>query len=382
MGNNICAAVTQSIQNCWNGVAHKIYSAQEAVCGLCGTDNKVYMLLIVGRVLQASALVAAVVSTACIVLAGPLALIGTISSLALGVLGTYIAINPQEVNDMLQMARPFVPGQPIGLYNPDANCWVNASLQLVSNFPSYAPRLSNFPILAQYLDRYAAAGQNHQKIASQINTQEIRQFLSTATNGQIAPSGVEEDAAVFFDFLFQGVNAQYHLDQVTDGGAPIVRLEPMIQINLLQDPMPASFPGLQQLFNEFFDYQTTSGQHIQVRFPRPPNELLIQERRFYQTGTQSGGNLQFGKINHPIELPERLTLQNQFTSSNEGAEYVLDGVLVHRGFTPDSGHYVTYLKRGNTWWYCSDTYVYEVPVSQVLEEAKYSYITHWSKVSR
>lgn len=376
MASSIAAGSNDPIKNCFNGIAHKLYSVQESICGLCSTDTKVYAFLILGRVLQAAALVSFAISIAGTIVVGPVALIGTILSVALGILGTYIAGSPEEVNDVLQMARPFVPGQPIGLINSGNNCWLNSSLQLLANVPGYEARLRQIPTVAQFLDSYAKAGHDYQKVANQINTHEIRQFLNRETGGQIDAGYHQEDAAQLFEYLFQGPNALYSLDQQINGGAATQRREPMIQV-LLGEQQPR--PNFQQLFNSYFDYHTDMGQRVQLSFQRPPNELLIQMKRFRQY-TDSNGVMQFGKIDDPIDVPERLTVPNQFVRSNETANYEPDALLIHRGASQDVGHYIGYIKKGGTWWYCSDAHVYEVSARQALDELKNCYFCHWTKV--
>jgi ubiquitin C-terminal hydrolase len=151
----------------------------------------------------------------------------------------------------------------------------------------------------------------------------------------------------------------------------------MIQI----DPGPQlGRPDFQQLFNSYFDYQTDLGQRVQLFFRQAPNDLLIQIKRFerYQ---DAAGNFQLRKIDDPIAIPERFAVPNQIVRTNEAPQYQCDAFLIHRGGSLDGGHYVAYVKRGDTWWYSSDTVVYEVSASQALEEMKYSYICHFAKVT-
>jgi ubiquitin C-terminal hydrolase len=362
------------IPSCLNDIQNRIYSAQEKICGLCSTDNKIYAFLILGRVLQAAALTAFVASIAFAFVIGPISLVAMVPAIALGILGTHIAGNPQGVNDMLRMDRPFATGQPVGLDNSGNNCWVNSGLQLLVNSPAFHRRMRQIPEFAQFLDAYIAAEGNYQKVAGNIDTQAIRQFLSRETSGTISAEAHQEDAAQLFEYLFQGPNALYQFDQQINGGIANQRREPLIQIGL--DP-GSNFQGL---FDNFFDYRTDIGQHIQLFFPRAPDDLLIQAKRFYQRIDPVTGVLQQGKINDPIEMTERLTLPNRFVRTGESREYLCDGFSVHRGTGQNVGHYISYLKKGNTWWYCSDTSVYEVSTPQALDAMKNGYIFHFAKI--
>jgi ubiquitin C-terminal hydrolase len=373
---SIDAVVFQSpIQNCLNDIQHRFYDVQKKICGLCSTDSKVYAFLILGRILQAAALVSFAGSIVFTFMISPLSLIAAIPAIALGALGTYIAGNPQELNDILQISRPFVPGQPVGLINSGNNCWLNSSLQLLVNSPSFHRRMRQIPEFSQFLDAYITARGDYQKVAKNIDTHAIRQFLSRETAGQITDGHVQEDATQFFEYLFEGPNAIYQLEQQIDGAIPVARREPMIQIDLSPSPRP----NLQQLFNGYFDCRSNIGQHIQLFFQRAPDDLLIQAKRFYQQVDPISGALLQGKINDRLDVSERLTLSDRFVRSRESQEYFCDGFSIHHGASQDGGHYTSYIKVQNTWWHCSDSTVCEVPARQALDAMSDGYIFHYSR---
>ncbi len=364
------------MQNFLNDIQHKIYSVHGKIFGLCSTDSKIYAFLILGRVLQTVALISFAASIAFTFTVGPTALLGMIPAVALGILGTYIAGNPEELNDLLQVGRPFVAGQPVGLINGGNNCWLNSSLQLMANTPAFHPRMREIPQLSQFLDVYEKNRTDYQKVAANIDIHAIRQFLSRETGGQIVDGAVQEDAAQLFEYVFQGPNAIHQLDQQINGGAPALRRESMLQIGLGESPRP----NFQQLFNAYFDQRTDTGARVQLSFQRPPNDLLVQARRFYQQ-VDASGTLQQGKIGESIDVPERLALPNQFVRGGGNSEYVCDAFSVHNGVSSESGHYTCYVKRQGTWWYCSDTTVYEVASTTALRAMKYGYIFHYSKAT-
>lgn len=375
--SSIATASNDLVQNCLNSIAHQFYSVEKAICGLCSTDCKVYTLLILGRTLQAASLVCFSASIAFTVFTGPVSLAGMIPSIALGILGTYVAGNPREFNDLFYPIRPFVPGQPVGLINSGQNCWLNASLQLLANVPAYHARLRQIPAFAQFLDNYATEGRNYQKVARTIDSHAIRQILSHETGGQIEQGHLQTDAAQAFECLFEGPNALYTLEQQINGGLPTQQREPMIQIVPgLQTPRPA----FQQLFNSYFDHLTDNGHRKQLFFPRSPDDLLIHVQRFYQY-VDDNRNLQQGKILDAIDIPERIDVPNQFVRSNEAGQYEPDAFLIHYGSSLNSGHFVAYIKKGGTWWYCSDTAVYEVSAAEAFAAGKYCTICHCSQVS-
>ena len=272
---------------------------------------------------------------------------------------------------------PFVPGQPVGLINSGNNCWINASLQLLANVPGYQARLRQIPFFAQFFNNYADAERNQQKVAPNIDTHELRLFLNSETSGQINGDRLKEDAAQIFEYLFEGPNALYSFEQQVCGKVSPSPREPMIKIQL---GLQQNRPNFQQLFYHYFDHQSEIGQRIQLFFQQAPNDLLIQMERFYQF-RPPGGTFQQGKINDLIDIPERIDVPPQFIRTNESAQYTCDAFLIHRGQMSDGGHFFAYTKRNGIWWYCSDTYVYEVPEDQALNEMKSGYIFHFAKVN-
>jgi hypothetical protein len=314
---------------------------------------------------------ATVASIAFTFLVGPVALAGLVPAIAAGILGTYVAGNPQELNEIIQMGRPFVAGQPIGLNNSGNNCWLNSGLQMLAHIPAFEARMRQIPEFAQFLDSYRAARIASQKVSPNIDSHQIRQYLSTQTGGRVDPGHVQEDAAELFEHLFGGPNVLYDFEHQLNGLAANSRPEPMIQLGIDRGQ---PIPGFQQLFNSFFDHGTDIvGQRQQLFFPSAPNDLLIQIKRFYRDrdGTE-------GKINDPIEIPLTFRPPNSCVRG-ENAAYECNAFLIHHGQSQDGGHYVAYVKIGNVWWYCTDSRVIEVSAKEAQDAVKESYILHYAK---
>ncbi len=356
----------------------RVWVLQNNNCSPCRTDNKVYVLFIIGRVLQAAAIGT---STACIgfsFLVGPIALLPIIPAIAFGALGTWIAGGPQELNQLWQASRPFIAGQPVGLSNGGNNCWLNSSLQLLANSPSLHRRLRQIPEFSQFLDSYAAARGDHQKMAKNIDTDLLRQLLSRETAGQISSEHKQEDAAQLFEYLFEGSNTLLQFDQQLNSAPSAVRREPMLQL----DPGSNLQSNFRQLFNNFFDCRSDIGQRVQLFFQRAPDEFLLQIKRFYQRNDPATNTTQLGKINAQFDVPQRLGIpQNFMRSGGESPEYICDGFILHIGENKESGHYISYIKVKNTWWYCSDFTVYEVSSTQAHQAMKDGYIFHFAKAT-
>lgn len=365
----------------YNDVQHTVYDLHQKAFGSFTTDHKVFTIFVIGRVLQTAALASIVAAVGFSFVAGPIVLTGIIPAVALGVIGSLVAQNPDEINDNLQLMKPFVIGQPIGLRNQGNDCWLNSSLQLLVNSPAFHGRMRQFPELSRFLDTYAGAESGLSKVAS-IDTHALRQDLSRLSGGHISSGATQEDAAQFFEFLFEGLNAPFVFDQRTNGGLPIVRREPMISVSLDGNPLPS----FQQLFNNYFNYQDDLSRNLRLTLARPPEDLIVQAKRFYQyretssSASATAPVIRDGKINDDLDISERLTLSGQCVRNNQSANYDCDAFTIHNGTSQHGGHYTCYVKRQNVWWYCSDSTVYEVSASEALAAMKRGYIFHYKKI--
>ena len=103
---------------------------------------------------------------------------------------------------------------------------------------------------------------------------------------------------------------------------------------------------------------------------RPPNVATIQLKRFQFSSFSSFGS---GKIDRHIKFPETLDLQDYLSDrSSQTALYSLSAVLVHQGFTCNSGHYYAFVKHSSGSWYLmNDHLVKQVNLGYVLNEKAY-----------
>lgn len=99
---------------------------------------------------------------------------------------------------------------------------------------------------------------------------------------------------------------------------------------------------------------------------QPPNVVTIQLKRFEF-------NRFSGKITKHIQFPENMDLR-PYMSDTTGARlmYKLNAVLVHLGYSCNSGHYFCFVRNSNNHWYrMDDERVAPVPVNQVLAQNAY-----------
>lgn len=106
--------------------------------------------------------------------------------------------------------------------------------------------------------------------------------------------------------------------------------------------------------------------HKQFLIHRAPNILTLQLKRFDYH--QSFG----GKISKHIEYTEYLNLRPYMTSQGPPIRYRLYAVLVHSGYSANSGHYYCYVRASNGIWYqMNDSMVRQVALKAVLSQQAY-----------
>ncbi|KAL9955427.1 hypothetical protein ACROYT_G036754 [Oculina patagonica] len=106
--------------------------------------------------------------------------------------------------------------------------------------------------------------------------------------------------------------------------------------------------------------------HKQFLIHRAPNILTLQLKRFDYN--QSFG----GKISKQIEYTEYLNLRPYMTSQGPPIKYRLYAVLVHSGYSSNSGHYYCYIRASNGIWYqMNDSIVRQVAMKAVLSQQAY-----------
>lgn len=363
-----------TVNNCFQSLHRGAYFVQQKICNLTSTECKVNSLFVLGRVLQATSVIASVASFGLVVLT-PLSLIGLVPALIAGVFGTVIAESPRDVLDVVLLEPPFIQGQPIGLVNSGNNCWLNSSMQMLLNTPSLFQKVQRIPALAAFQQTYEQERQAGQKIARHLDVQHLREYFSERTGGQISPRHIQEDSAGLFEYLFQGDNALHTLYQQIDQEPLRVRREPMILVDFNgQTHLP-----FQELFNQYFDLIKDTGHRVRLSFERAPEDLLIQAKRFTQERDPLSGRMTFGKNNDPIAVQPTLALGPSHLQSGENVQYSCDAFCVHYGATLQWGHYVAYVKRGDTWWYVSDQTQRPISMKDVSEAMKHGYIFHYKK---
>ncbi|KFK38805.1 hypothetical protein AALP_AA3G162400 [Arabis alpina] len=113
----------------------------------------------------------------------------------------------------------------------------------------------------------------------------------------------------------------------------------------------------------------------QMSILQAPNILVIQLKRFE--------GIFGGKIDKAIAFGEILVLSSFMSKASKDPqpEYKLFGIIVHSGFSPESGHYYAYVKDSSGQWYCCNDSVVSLSTSQEVLSEK-AYILFFSRINQ
>jgi len=352
--------------------------AQQTLDPSGSADCKIYALVVFGRLLQAGAVVAAISTLFAVAILGPVGLVGVVVTIALGVLGTYVANHDEGIFHPTPALPPYVQGQPVGLANGSNNCWLNAAIQLLINSPGLlnTPGAQRNLQVRQFAEAYLVAQSEGERVARYANSQQIRSSLHAI--GRVGGMNTQEDPAQFFEYLFEAPYSLYRL-QMTIGGllTDTSRAEHLLSVEVGED---IGYDFNEMLFN-YFNYQDDLGREINLKFSTSPDQLLIQLKRFYQRLDPDSHQVVFGKKEVAISMPMDATLPEGYSQDSRPASYECNGFIVHFSHTLNSGHFVTFIKKAdNTWWACNDRDIEQVNLERVQMLMNLGYIYFYQRV--
>ena len=320
----------------------------------------------------------------------------------------------------------FVPGQPVGLVNCwlhrsggkpffANNCWLNSSLQFLAHIPVCEARMRQIPQLDAFLDSYEAVRAGEKFIAMGINTQKIRRDLRDQGIMPNAEDGLQCDAAEFVGKVLEGRLGQHAFHQLTEMRQVLTDQHGLVQLgdleehNVFQEFIAAKFGeygnsarvNLQDLFaQEFLPRELPLGTSDEARanskayrrlqnfFPQAPADIIIQAARFQGSGLP-GDPLK--KIHTAFIDPQTIRVTSGMVMDRvnatgemivgQGANYVCDSFVIHRGDAINSGHYEAYIQRDGEWWRTDDERITQVTPETALAAMAVAYILHYARLA-
>lgn len=282
-------------------------------------DRKVYNYVVLGGILMGLAAAGTVAAIVCAIVLNPFAALALIVCVALGAL-SYPLVAAENVNGFLYMPWyasyiPYIEGQPIGIPRPGHNCWINVALQFLMNAPSYRQILfttfQGTPF-EQQARLYEAAEAAKKTVASEVDTQALREWLSTQNMG-ISKNKMEQDdpLRVLF-YILRG------------GGIRVPRIEKEKDGYYIE-----LFACNGRDFAKVMEANFT--QYGALR--EAPDDIMVHFARSLADG---------GKYNEPmINLPRIYRVPKEYVQgATEDILYECDGWINHLGSSSNSGHYV------------------------------------------
>lgn len=297
-----------------------------------------------------------------------------------------------------------------GLANLGNTCFLNSVLQVLT----YTPPLVNYLLSGYHKSKCRGVGfcmqcelvghVNKVRVNNQsgsIRPMSIIQKLNCI--GKNFHFGRQEDAHEFLRYVVEGIQKSDYADkpkmdklskETTVANAIFGgffrsqvkclqchyesnTFDPMMDLNIDIKDCTSLLQGLHRTVrpdrldgeNKYFCEKCRTKRIAQKRgnIHKEPNVLTLQLKRFDFT------RMFGGKICKEVSFPEELNIR-PFMSVNQGEPiiYKLYGVLVHSGFSCNSGHYYCYVKAPNgTWYEMNDNRVTQVGLKTVLQAQAY-----------
>jgi hypothetical protein len=379
--------------------------AEQGGCCNLDIDTKIYLLIILGGILQTAAFAGIVSSIALACMVNPFIALVIIPSLAVGALGIALSKTQKYVDGSIfipqLMTPPFIPHQPIGVHRQSNNCWANASMQLCMQSPLISQAMLQMPreqAFHTFCSAYNSAQQNQQIVSAEASTQAIRMELHRHNAGSVpAESHIQGDANEALGFIFDILHEDFErrfaedktletpsflnpitLQQTTkSSNETATSQEPATQITLhLQNyldyqtrqrdlPQDARITlanealFIHYLLDPYFN-DDTEHTFTKRQFDTLPQEMIFHLARFRNDGS---------KIAYPLPIPLQLHLPKEYVK-DATAETIYEpcAFVYHGGSTLASAHYTVYTKAENgIWWEINDNQVLPITNLHTIE---------------
>ena len=353
-----------------------------------------------------------------------------VAAFGLGALGVYKQLEAKVSTQTALTQRTVINDSPapIGLPNGGNHCCFISALQVLINTSSWMRDvLQKNTAVKPVLDAYATGH------TSTLNFEEIRQGVDIYEENHFRN---QEDPAAYIRALAATANKQLSIQarycskegaQLSDRGI-LPPDDPLISLGIPRTGSSINLNGLLENYfcSPFEGYYSPSADKL-VEEPgkqtlikkslagSPPEDLMIQIKRFgFETPqstatnalsltwfqelklwilrvlglysedlpqpTSTGGARDF-KIKKAISTPLTLEMKPEwFEGQTTPVSYECQSFLCHLGERIQSGHYISYVRKGDTWYKCNDAIVEPISTADAQEALQQSYILSYRKV--
>jgi hypothetical protein len=163
----------------------------------------------------------------------------------------------------------------------------------------------------------------------------------------------------------------------------------------------STIPLSNMLENTYLNVLNPNGNKVTTRFEKIPTFFSVTAKRFhhqmyfpwwmkvinyllsllnlseYSLRAEFFPIKRENKLNVPLEL--NLNKDLVLEKSNNELAYNLSSFIVHFGRTTESGHYVSYLKKHDKWYECSDTSINEVSIEKITKLKQHAYMCFYNR---
>jgi len=355
--------------------------------GLSSTTWKVHARVVLSYALIGIGLALAVASIYMATVLPPMIAMATpVLPLALGIL-----VQPEGTLSLISSNKSqiYLKGQPLGLRNPNVNCWLNSAFQLINNTAYYKELIQEideeansstvskltsyfnlFSLLAHCKKYQAELNRGSGQTVSSEDTQELRKWLSNVKS-EIEERGTQEDPMALFEELHSRSGKYLPLMQQKNKEKPLTQNRICVDLDFNAE----GATSFSKLFNAFFDEQIQDSKiHLKKWFTEAPKGFLLQVTRYAwkPDGTQE-------KITRDLDVPMSLTLtEEQCKSGNR--KYAPEAFIIQHGSSLAAGHYTAYIRRDGHWWHANDSHITQVSNSEAARAIKQAYLIHFGQV--
>lgn len=333
-----------------------------------------YLLITIGIGLACAALYIAATVHPMIAVASPTL------PIVLGILGLQYSDSESRAKISEPVQAPVIDGsRPIGIHNDSANCWINASLQLLFNVPAFKKVMESNSGLFSWGRSELTKAYNIYKAGGEVDSKKLRKWIHKLKPTVDPSDSFQHPADLFLNFALEQVGYSLPKEirhQITQRAG---EKDKVISIpGRSTQSFDLSWPlqqeknklNLSKGLNQYFHDQETNGSEV-IR-----NRLILERAPEDFSITIDFSN-ETEKVTKKVQGAMAVSLTT--AQVGENADYFCDGFICHLGDSTNSGHYVAYVYKDGNWWEISDSSVNQINAKVANEKISTACFIHYQR---